>query len=189
MPLMADSRFCFSENPRVSAAKMGARPSGSTTTNSVTKALNANSIRGNFASQRRTFVGDDTPLARKSVPVPWCSPRSGLSPPRNDRAPSSVSACITCDTSAGRSPMLSRPELQSQETVDMLQYGPDLIRFRDQNKGFEARGPARDPLCEPPACLTLPRAAGAHGVSPGTELARDLAALLPRPRLGAALRR
>ena len=49
--------------PRVSAAKMGARPSGSTTTSSVTKALNANSIGRNSTSQRRTCVGDDTPLA------------------------------------------------------------------------------------------------------------------------------
>ena len=48
----------------------------------------------------------------------------------------------------------------------MLQYGPDLIRLRDQNKGFEARGPARDPLGEP-GVLDAPRAAGAHGVSPG----------------------
>ena len=44
LPLLADSPFCFSEKPRVSAAKMGARPSGSTTTGRVTKALNANSI-------------------------------------------------------------------------------------------------------------------------------------------------
>jgi len=29
-PLMADSRLLFSEKPRVSAAKMGAKPSGST---------------------------------------------------------------------------------------------------------------------------------------------------------------
>src|ERR671912_1372734 len=62
VPLIADSRFCFSEKPRVSAAKMGARPSGSTTTSSVTNALNANSIGGDFTSQRRTFVGDNAPL-------------------------------------------------------------------------------------------------------------------------------
>jgi hypothetical protein len=46
VPLMADSRLLFSEKPRVSAAKMGARPSGSTTTSSVTKALKANSCTG-----------------------------------------------------------------------------------------------------------------------------------------------
>src|SRR5215218_9874497 len=63
VPLIADSRFCFSEKPRVSAAKMGARPSGSTTTSSVTKALNTNSIGRDFTSQRRTCVGDNTPLA------------------------------------------------------------------------------------------------------------------------------
>ena len=45
------------ENPRVSAAKMGARPSGSTTTNSVTKALNANSIRGNFTHSEEPLSG------------------------------------------------------------------------------------------------------------------------------------
>src|SRR5829696_10588036 len=63
VPHMADARFCSSEKPRVSAAKMGARLSGSTTTSSVTKALKAKSIGRDFTLQRRACVGHNTPLA------------------------------------------------------------------------------------------------------------------------------
>src|SRR5215208_1438083 len=51
VPLMADSRFCFSEKPWVSAPKMGASPSGSMTTSSVTNALNTYSIGRDFTSR------------------------------------------------------------------------------------------------------------------------------------------
>ena len=61
-------------------------------------------------------------------------------------------------------------------TIDALEYGPDLSRLRDQNERFQAGGPAGDPLCQP-GVLDAPRAAGAHGVSPRTELALDLTAL------------
>jgi hypothetical protein len=63
VPLMADARFCFSEKPCVSAPKMGARPSGSMTTSSVTKELNTNSMGGDFTSQGGTRFRDDTPPA------------------------------------------------------------------------------------------------------------------------------
>src|SRR3954469_20817649 len=63
VPLIADSRFCFSEKPFVSAAKMGARPSGSTITSRVTNALNTNSIRQNLTLYRGARIRNNTPLA------------------------------------------------------------------------------------------------------------------------------
>src|SRR5215210_2834464 len=63
VPLIADSRFCFSEKPFVSAAKIGAMPSGSMITSKVTNALNTNSIEHAFTLQRGARIRNKTPLA------------------------------------------------------------------------------------------------------------------------------
>src|SRR5215211_3104525 len=63
VPLMADSRFCFSEKPCVRAAKIGARPSGSMTTSRVTNALNTNSMGQDCTLYGGARIRDKAPLA------------------------------------------------------------------------------------------------------------------------------
>src|SRR5918997_169865 len=146
VPLIADSRLCFSEKPRVSAAKIGARPSGSMMTSRVTNALNTYSMERNCTLQRGARIGDEAPLAPQR-PRPF----QGLPPDPDLRGPVPGKSLVRERPDHRghvhrKVPDAPRTERQPEKAVEALEKRPDLVCLRDQQQGFEARGAARDPL-------------------------------------------